>query len=105
MKVITSLHRNLLRLVPRVTRTIIRRAIAASAVSLVLPLSVATADTTFPKARTFQPLHFGPLSPFTKVLQPRAKVFGYSLDDMASAVANFSISGNDPAFYPDTPFQ
>ena len=39
------------------------------------------------------------------VLPPAARVFGYSLDNMASAVANFSISGNDPAFYPDTPFQ
>ena len=39
------------------------------------------------------------------VLPPSAKTHGYSLDDMASAVANFSISGNDPAYYPDTPFQ
>jgi hypothetical protein len=39
------------------------------------------------------------------VLPPEARVLGYSLDDMASAVANFSISGNDPAFYPNTPFQ
>ena len=39
------------------------------------------------------------------VLPPSAKVYGYSLDAMASAVANFSISGNDPAFYPNTPFQ
>ncbi len=39
------------------------------------------------------------------VLPPRARVLGYSLDDMAAAVANFSISGNDPAFYPTTPFQ
>jgi hypothetical protein len=36
---------------------------------------------------------------------PNAKPLGYSLDDMASAVANFSISGNDPAFFPKTPFQ
>jgi hypothetical protein len=40
-----------------------------------------------------------------KVLSPRAQPRGYSLDEMASAVANFSITGNDPAFYPDTPFQ
>lgn len=39
------------------------------------------------------------------VLPPSAKTHGYSIEDMASAVANFSISGNDPAFYPDTPFQ
>ena len=39
------------------------------------------------------------------VLPPTARPHGYSLDDMAAAVANFSISGNDPAYYPDTPFQ
>jgi hypothetical protein len=39
------------------------------------------------------------------VLPPSANTHGYSLVDMASAVANFSISGNDPAFYPNTPFQ
>src|SRR5215216_4294848 len=47
------------------------------------------------------PSHAGP----GKVLPPKAHPHGYSLDDMASAVANFSINGNDPAFYPDTPFQ
>jgi len=40
-----------------------------------------------------------------QVLPPNATPLGYSLDDMASVVANFSISGNDPAYYPDTPFQ
>jgi len=40
-----------------------------------------------------------------KVLPPRAQPHGYSLDEMASAVANFSITGNNPAYYPDTPFQ
>ena len=40
-----------------------------------------------------------------KVLPPAAKPHGWTLDDMADAVAIFSISGNDPAFYPDTPFQ
>lgn len=39
------------------------------------------------------------------VLPPKATPQGWSIDDMAAAVANFSISGNDPAFYPDTPFQ
>ena len=39
------------------------------------------------------------------VLPPTATPLGWSLDEMASAVANFSISGNDPAYYPDTPFQ
>jgi len=39
------------------------------------------------------------------VLPPEARPHGYSLDDMASAVALFSISGNDEALLPDTPFQ
>src|SRR5258708_1338614 len=39
------------------------------------------------------------------VLPPRATPLGWSLDEMTAAVANFSISGNDPAYYPDTPFQ
>ncbi len=39
------------------------------------------------------------------VLPPKARPLGYSLDEMASVVANFSISENDPALYPDTPFQ
>ncbi len=39
------------------------------------------------------------------VLPPEARPLGYSIDDMASAVAIFSITGNDPAYYPDTPFQ
>lgn len=40
-----------------------------------------------------------------KVLPPEATPHGWSLDDMAAAVANFSISGNDEAYHPDTPFQ
>ncbi len=39
------------------------------------------------------------------VLSPSEETHGYSLDDMAAAVANFSISGNDLSFYPTTPFQ
>ena len=39
------------------------------------------------------------------VLPPTAKPQGWSIDDMAAAVANFSISGNNLDFYPDTPFQ
>src|SRR5580765_7368179 len=39
------------------------------------------------------------------VLPPHATPHGWSLDDMAQAVADFSISGNDVSFYPDTPFQ
>src|SRR5829696_4467505 len=40
-----------------------------------------------------------------KVLPPDATPLGYSLTDMAAEVANFSISGNDPVYFPDTPFQ
>jgi hypothetical protein len=40
-----------------------------------------------------------------RVLPPTAIPLGWSIDDMAAAVANFSISGNDLAYYPDTPFQ
>jgi hypothetical protein len=40
-----------------------------------------------------------------KVLPPPAAPLGWSIDDMAAAIANFSISGNDLAYYPDTPFQ
>jgi hypothetical protein len=39
------------------------------------------------------------------VLPPTAKPHGWTIDDMAAAVANFSISGNNLAYYPDTPFQ
>ncbi len=40
-----------------------------------------------------------------QVLPPKATPHGWSLDDMAAAIANFSISGNDLAYYPETPFQ
>jgi hypothetical protein len=39
------------------------------------------------------------------VMPPTAQPNGYSLDDMAAAMANFSTSFNDPAYYPKTPFQ
>ena len=39
------------------------------------------------------------------VLPPTATPQGWSIDDMAAAVANFSISGNNLAYYPNTPFQ
>jgi hypothetical protein len=39
------------------------------------------------------------------VLPPTATPLGWSIDDMGAAIANFSASGNDPAYYPDTPFQ
>src|SRR5262249_3350299 len=31
--------------------------------------------------------------------------YGYSLQDMAAELAYFSTGGNDPQYYPDTPFQ
>lgn len=40
-----------------------------------------------------------------KILPASAKPLGWTIDDMAAAIANFSITGNDPTFYPDTPFQ
>ena len=39
------------------------------------------------------------------VQPPKAKPHGYSLTDMASAIALFSTSGNNSQYYPDTPFQ
>ena len=41
----------------------------------------------------------------SQVLPPTATPYGWSIDDMAAAVANFSISGNNLAYYPNTPFQ
>jgi hypothetical protein len=40
-----------------------------------------------------------------RVLPANASPHGYTLDDMAEALAYFSTSGNDPRYYPDTPFQ
>jgi hypothetical protein len=39
------------------------------------------------------------------VLPSTAQPFGWSLSRMTGALAFFTISGNDPAYYPDTPFQ
>ena len=39
------------------------------------------------------------------VLPASAKPLGYSLTDMTGLLALFTTSGNDPAYYPDTPFQ
>lgn len=39
------------------------------------------------------------------VLPPDARPKGYSLTEMARQLALFTTSGNDPARYPDTPFQ
>ena len=40
-----------------------------------------------------------------KVLPPTATPHEWTVDDMAAAIANFSITGNDLAYYPNTPFQ
>ncbi len=40
-----------------------------------------------------------------RVLPPQARPFGYTLTDMAQEAALFTSTGNDPANYPDTPFQ
>lgn len=39
------------------------------------------------------------------VLPPTANPHGYSLEKMAIALANFTASGNDLTYYPNTPFQ
>src|SRR5260221_478161 len=39
------------------------------------------------------------------VLPPTAKAHGFTLADLAAATAPFTTSGNNPNFYPDTPFQ
>jgi hypothetical protein len=46
-----------------------------------------------------------PVAQAGNVLPPGAESHGYSIDEMALEVANFSLSGNDLAYYPDTPFQ
>ena len=37
------------------------------------------------------------------VLPPTAQPLSWTIDDMAAAIANFSASGNDPAYYPERP--
>ena len=64
---------------------------AASAFTLLFALAVASAAPAS--------------SGGSGVLPASAKPHGYSLTDMAAAVTPFSLSGNDPAAYPDTPFQ
>ena len=52
-------------------------------------------------------LHHGPAfaDGGGEVQPPKAKPHGYSLTDMASAIALFSTSGHNLQYYPDTPFQ
>jgi hypothetical protein len=39
------------------------------------------------------------------VLPATARPYGYSLTDMSQKTAPFNVSGNDPQYYPKTPFQ
>jgi hypothetical protein len=45
------------------------------------------------------------LATSSPVLPPNARPLGWSLERMTGALAVFTASGNDPANYPDTPFQ
>jgi hypothetical protein len=45
------------------------------------------------------------LATSSPVLPPTAKPHGWSLERMTGALAVFTASGNNPAYYPDTPFQ
>jgi hypothetical protein len=45
------------------------------------------------------------LATSSPVLPPTAKPLGWSLERMTGALAVFTASGNNPAYYPDTPFQ
>jgi len=67
-----------------------RRTRVASAFALTVGLAVAAAAPAWSS---------GAVRPAS------AKPHGYSLTEMAAAVAPFTLSGNDPALYPDTPFQ
>ena len=61
-------------------------------------------------AATMAAIPFAPAGPAAAsgsnpVLPPDARPFGWSLERMTGALALFTASGNDPANYPDTPFQ
>src|SRR5687767_6813452 len=45
------------------------------------------------------------LATSSPVLPPTAKPLGWSLERMTGALAVFTASGNNPVYYPDTPFQ
>jgi hypothetical protein len=48
-----------------------------------------------------------PAAPFDggQVMPPSATPLGFSLRDMAAKTAQFTTSGNNPQFFPTTPFQ
>jgi len=68
-----------------------RSARIASAAALLVALAVASAAPAWPQGGGVMPAS--------------AKPHGYSLTEMASAVAPFTMSDNDPGAYPNTPFQ
>lgn len=68
-----------------------RRAAIASAFSVLFLAAVVTAPPA--------------LASGGHVLPPQASPHGYSLTKMAKATAPFGFNGNDPALYPNTPFQ
>ena len=72
-------------------RRIGARAIAAVAIVLAIGLGSATPGEAAVRGG--------------RVLPPQARLFGYTLADMAREAALFTNTGNDPANYPDTPFQ
>ena len=72
--------------------TAVRRAYRmATALSVALVLGVASGAPGWAKSGA--------------VVPAKASPYGVSLTEMAAAVAPFTFSGNDPAHYPDTPFQ
>ena len=68
-----------------------RGAITASVFTLVAGLAIASAGAAWSGGSGVRPAS--------------AKPHGYSLTEMAAAVAPFTMGENDPALYPDTPFQ
>lgn len=71
-------------------------AVVASPQKQILPTS--SPKVTKPATKQLKP--YG-----GNVLPPTAKVQGYSLDDMAQALAYFTKTGNNLAYLPKTPFQ
>lgn len=72
-------------------RRVRTRAIAAVAIVLAFGLANATPSLAQPAGG--------------RVLPPQARLFGYTLTDLARETALFTYTENDPANYPNTPFQ
>ncbi len=78
---------------PENTSSAIRRVPAGRATELILSLAPDAPPTAPERSST------------AAVLPPGECPHGFSLADMAAAIAPFTMSGNDPTEYPDTPFQ